>query len=236
MVTIHASSADELCSQLEQIDISVPPRGLGQEKNQLEIYKICHLLAALSQTNFLSFPITVCHDDKPDFYINSKGLEIGVEVTEAAHKLFSKVMAKSNQIGKDTDFPLSGLDFEFSLERNANIEILLNQPIEKSPGWQGDFPEMKWAEFVYEWICIKLKKLAAEDFKKFERNWLSIYTYLPYMAVNIGDALTYLRPKIEHIWSKDPSFDAIFVESRNQIVRITADGSEIIPLNNLWKN
>ncbi|MFC4270837.1 hypothetical protein GQF03_03815 [Sneathiella chungangensis] len=243
MVTIHASSADELCSQLEQIDISVPSRGGARNNERVETWTVCRLMASLADTVFIDQPIALTsHNEqeggRPDFLAISDGTIIGIEVTECIDEQFARYMKLAND-----EFPNAILDpshFGWTSRtrkwtENELRELLCQEKL-TGPGWVGDQPEREWTEYINYRIDNKLQILAKCGFKKFDSNWLAIYDNLPYGDLDVELAVSYLRPKIEHIWSVDPAFDAIFVESRNQIVRITADGSEIIPLNNLWKN
>ncbi|MCF8468142.1 MAG: hypothetical protein K9G33_12125 [Sneathiella sp.] len=235
MDPIQASSAEELLSLLRQQDITVPSRGLGQNKNHIEIDTACHLLSTLAATDHLRFPVQIIHRDKPDFLVESGYQKIGVEVTESTDQQYSDYHALRNQKFQNAfiepaHFGKNKLD-RTPKERRE----LLRQKKLTSPGWKGDQPEQDWAEYINDSICGKLKKLAARDFEKFEKNWLSLDDNLPYAALDINLAVSYLLPKIGKIWSLDPKFHAIFVESGNEIVRITANGTEILPINNLWE-
>jgi hypothetical protein len=104
-----------------------------------------------------------------------------------------------------------------------------------SPGYSGDEVECDWAFYMADLIEKKRSKIKNFTCLNLDKKWLSIYDnlYLPMPEMDI--CIKYLRPRIHQTWHADFAFDAIFIEAGNEIVRITADGSEILPLNDLWK-
>jgi hypothetical protein len=238
MVSIHASSPEELCLNLVQIDISVPSRGRAREKEHVENWSVCRLIASIADADYFDFPLAITSHNvieggRPDFLGIFDDTIIGIEITECIDEQFANYVKIANE-----EFPHAILEpshFGWNARKRTSNELReLLRLQQKGPGWQGDQPEREWAEYINKSIHKKLKTLSKCGFKKFDKNWLSIYDNLPYADLNLELAVSNLLPKIDHIWSTDPKFHAIFIESGNEIVRITANGSEILPLNDLW--
>lgn len=80
---IDADNSSSLLNQLKNMSLVVPLRSDGRKTEHIERYAISHLLAAISKSDLLKYPIQVEHSDRPDFVIFSSNVSIGVEVTEA---------------------------------------------------------------------------------------------------------------------------------------------------------
>jgi len=81
----------------------------------------------------------------------------------------------------------------------------------------------------------KLGKLEKMEFKKYPQNWLAIYDNLTLPTINAQESIGYLLPQIREIWSRKPSFDAIFIEHQTSIFQVSADGAECMKLDDLWQ-
>jgi hypothetical protein len=234
-LSIHAvHNRDALLSELRSIDPGVARRTKGRTKQQTETRIICRLLSTLARNNSLEFPISAFHRDRPDVCVQVGSTSIGVEVTEAIPQQFAAFAALA-----ETRYPNSLLDFGLfrwdspKLTRR-DMHDLLPQGQITSDGWEGDQPERDWALFIHRVVITKLQKLAAQDFEKSDRNWLSIYDNLPLPDIDLSDATGYLRPLLESNWSRQPTFDAIFVEHGICIVKVTELDTTCLALNDIW--
>lgn len=81
-ILLEAGSHDELVARLAALDIEVPERGNGRTTSQVERYGIVQLLGTLAPER-LAFPLTLTHDDRPDFRLTMPSDEVGIEHTEA---------------------------------------------------------------------------------------------------------------------------------------------------------
>ena len=226
---------NELLLELKQVDISVPGRINGRKTDHTETYTICRLLATLAETDCLTYPLSVSHQDRPDILIQLENSMIGVEITEAISQQYAEYCALAER-----EFPdvfLEPAHFRWGSPKLTvkQMRKLLRQSQLNSGGWEGNRPEQEWAEFILSAIQMKLQKLAHPDFTKFEKNWLSIYDNLPLPHINLEKALTFLRPLIQNCWYCSPGFDKFFIEHGPVIAQITERSSEHLVLKDLWE-
>lgn len=234
-IILHAvRDRDALLSALSRIDLTVARRTRGRTKQQTERWTICRLLSTLAQTDKLEFPITAVHRDRPDFLIQVENTSIGVEVTESIFQQFAAFSALAEQEYPNALLELAHFRWDSPKREVAEMRVLLSQSRLTSDGWAGDHPEREWARFIQSAVNTKLEKLAASEFEKFDRNWLAIYDNLPLPHINLEDAIAHLRPLLESCWSRQPTFDALLVEHGSVIAEITAHGSALLALNDIW--
>ncbi len=230
----NISDRDELCAALQRVDISVPARKT-RTTHHTETWMMCRPLTTLANAKGLFYPLSVKHQDKPDFLIVMENTRIGIEVTEAISAQYSKYCALAEKEFPDALLEPAHFGWDAPERSKEEMREMLRQNQLTSSGWTGDRPEREWALFVQSFIDKKLEKLAASDFTKYDTNWLSIYDNLPLMAVDLERAMAFLRPQIQDCWSRTPSFDALFVECGSIIVKITASDLEYFDLSDLWK-
>ena len=228
-------NSDELLSALKKVDISVPGRINCRTTDHTETWTICRLLSTLAKNEYLSFPLSVVHRDRPDVLIQLESSMIGVEITEATSQQYAEYCALAER-----EFPNIFLDpshFRWGAPKLTveQMRELLQQSKLTGEGWEGDQPEKEWAEFILSAVHSKLKKLAHPNFTKFKKNWLAIYDNLPLPYINLGKAVTFLRPLIQDCWSRMPCFDTLFIEHGPVILHITARDSEHLVLKDLWE-
>lgn len=233
---IHLTpNSEELRAALQRADIFVPGRTKGRKTHHTEAWTISRLLSTLANAGGLSYPLSLNHRDKPDFLIEMGTIRIGVEVTEANPQRYAKYCALA-----DREFPGALLEtghFGWDAPERSTEEMrqLLRQRKLTSEGWIGDRPEHEWALFVQNVVETKLAKLAQPEFGKFDRDWVSVYDNLPLPNVHLGEAISFLRPLLQDIWSRAPSFDTLFIEHGTVIAKITANSSEHLSLDDLWE-
>ena len=99
MSTIHAATASELSAKLRSIDVTAPLRPEGRKSKHIEIWTSCRLLATISCTRLLDYPLAVKHNDRPDLVLSLPSRCIGIEVTEAIFQDQARVEAISDDQG-----------------------------------------------------------------------------------------------------------------------------------------
>jgi hypothetical protein len=117
---------------------------------------------------------------------------------------------------------------------NEQMRELLRQTRLTSSGWSGDEPEREFALFVRDAIDRKLSLLRKAHFEKFDQNWLLVYDNAPLPALDLESALAHLHSLLGDRLSQQPCFDTVFIEHGDKVVRVTKEGLEVLPVNNLW--
>ncbi len=224
-----------LAAQLAAIDLSVPGRTEGRTTHHTETWTICRLLSTLDAAHLLKFPVSVIHQDKPDFLIKDGSKEAGVEVTEAISQQYAAYCALAEREFPDALLEPSHFRWDSTERTVEEMRALLRQTRLSSEGWDGDAPEKEWAFFMQSTVDSKLTKLACEDFSKYERNYLAIYDNLPMPSIHLGNAISHLCLLLKDCWSRTPAFDVIFIEHGPVIARLTVAGSENLLLKSLWE-
>lgn len=230
-----AACKDDLCATLMGVDISVPARIAGRKTPHAETYTISHLLSTLAEGDFLSYPLSVTHRDRPDFLIEGVASKIGVEVTEAISQQYAAYCALAEREFPDIFLEPAHFRWGAPILTVEDMRDLLRQSQLTSNGRIGSCPEQEWALYIQSAVDTKLMKLARPDFGKFDHNWLSIYDNLPLPNLHIGNAITILKPLLHDRWSIVPTFDTLFIEHGPVIAKITACGSALLILNDLWE-
>ena len=231
-----ASNSTELFATLQGIDISVPRRIDGRSTDQTETQTIARLLSTLAMVGRLAFPLSVTHRDRPDILVQAGNAKIGVEITEAIPQQYAGYCALAER-----EFPgvlLEPAHFRWgapSLTVGQMRELLRQSQLTSDDGWVGDYPEQEWALSIQSAIDTKLAKLTRTGFAKFDQNWLAVYDNLPNFDIDLAKAIGFLHPLLKDRWPKKPGFDVLFVEHGSIIARITAEDSEHLVLNDLWK-
>jgi len=245
MPDFDAENYKALIEALKRVDTSVPERGTeGSHTKQREAWVICRLLSTLATAGKLSYPLCIRHCDKPDIVLTCAGKETGIEIVEAVPEAaaWHDVIAKQEQekFGDDI-MALETPDFAFDGSKPTkqhHLQYLRERRKDEghlhASGWAGDEPERKWATFMKNVINKKLGKLEKMEFKKYPQNWLAIYDNLTLPAINPQESIGHLLPQIREIWSRKPSFDAVFIEHQASIFCVHKDGAECMKLDCLW--
>jgi hypothetical protein len=236
-VPVHISttaSAAQLLALLERIDISVPARIEGRTTDHTETWTICHLLSSLANARALAFPVSLQHRDRPDFCLSESVGTTGIEVTEAISEQYAAYSALAER-----EFPdvfLEPAHFRWNAKHLSLDEMreLLRQDQLTAEPWVGDRPEQEWALFMQSVIEAKLAKMKKPGFALFPRNVLAIYDNLPLPNVYLAKALTFLTPLLASEWSRNPSFDTIYIEHGPVLAEIASTGTRTIGLHDIW--
>ena len=229
-----AVSKENLLSTLSAIDILVPPVGMGRTKEHVERWSICKLLSTLANQNQLTYPLQLIHDDRPDFLIKFTSEQVGIEFTEARNRNQAHYQAILNREFSEKIYSPSLFQLGKPEMSKDGMLADLKQDLLFGPPLTGDKPERDWVEYIKNTVEAKLLGLAKPEFRKFDQNWLLIYVAIPFTNVDIDVALTYLGPCLPKIFAFNMTFDTIYIEHVNQIIKICPSELIKMEINEIW--
>jgi hypothetical protein len=236
MDDIRAKSPSELLAILKARNISVPPRTEGRTKEHCERWSICRLLSTLAARNLIQYPVHLHHQDKPDFRMQTGRDIVGIEVTEAIPQDYAAATALSEKENPDAVIDMSLFKWGGQSKTVDELREIISQKKLTGPGWEGDTPEGEWGEAITQVLETKHLRLVSPDFQMASTNWLQIYDNLPLSNPDPILSLNSLFPNLRSYWSRSPRFDTIYVDSGEEIFRLTVSGWDRWSVNNLWKS
>lgn len=230
---MSGGNARELKAALRKASPIVPRRGFGRTKDHTEPWIMAHLLGTLADARQLEYPIRISRRDAPDYCITCNETRIGLEITEAISKHYAHYAAIAAR-----DYPCASMEpslfrFGMNLPSTPVLRNRLASGTTRSPGWTGEEPETEWALYIRRAIAVKVKKLASPTFDVYPENWLAIYANLPLFAVQIEAAAAKLEPQLSDIWSRRPSFQQVFAQEGETIVKFEPGGYEVLRLSRI---
>lgn len=257
MESLSVTSYRDLVSSLSRVDLSVPERGNKEDRRttgHVERWSICRFLATYGNTRFIRYPLTVEKRERPDYRLNSRGLVVGVEVTEAVSEDMARIDAMRH--AKEEVIPLDVSLFRPGNPRRSAQElraILEGSRVKDSseghdkrkdefdpvqsrvmgPGWAGDGVERDWAEVMHGVIGAKSASARKPGYKYFDETWLLVYDNWSFPMLDISRAMQHLLLKLAPLWTESV-FNNMFIEHRNEFVQISAPAFETRPMNDLW--
>jgi hypothetical protein len=221
METISAKSHRELAVLLNAIDISVPERGDERKTAHVERWSICRFLATYGHTRFVRYPLIVEKRERPDFCMNSQGVSIGIEITEAVSEDMARIDAmrydddevvcldvslfRPGAPRRSTQELREILEASRYSEEGAVLEVEDFDPVARrlmGPGWAGEGAERDWAEAIHKVFEGKTRSAQKPGFVRFDETWLLIYDNLSLPAINVERAADLLLPKTESLWEQ----------------------------------
>lgn len=230
---INAENSKSLLNQLISMSLIVPLRSDGRETEHIERYAISHLLAAISESDLLKYPIHIEHSDRPDFVISTSNTSIGVEVTEAvsqnsAHAAF----LREKGCGPEVYFPLPiELGEKQKKSKQLKKEIEANRP---GLPWMGDESERIWAQVMSHFTECKVKSCTKVGFMRHDRNWLLIDDNwgIPQLDIEVGLAKFHEKCLEQSVFEV---FDTILVISRSggELAVATQEHTETLAIPSL---
>lgn len=172
-----AVSAEDLRRALALLDIQVLRRAQGRTKTQTERFSIAYLLASLP-TQYLKFPLTLEHSERPDFVLRLPSVTVGIEVTEAVPENHARAsVIRQSGIGKSVHFVKRARPGEETQSTESlRDEIKLDRPGEP---WVGNEPESECAEAMLYCAVSKAATAHKPGFKIHPINWLLVYDNWP---------------------------------------------------------
>jgi hypothetical protein len=229
-----ASSRTDLLRYLKQQDITVPVQTEGRTSQHCERWGVFRLLATWAAMDYLSYPLRVVHQDKPDFLLSYDEREVGIEFTEAVSQEWAETKALAKQEGEEVFLLMDqfkrGTPKRTTSERR---ELIRNLPC--GDGWADDEPEREWARWMMDCVLAKTKSFGKPRFEKYDKNWLLIYDNLPVQFTEIEDievAVGYLMVELNSYWPQKNRYDGILIETGNQLIEISGWNQQ--PIIDLW--
>lgn len=228
-----ASSKANLLSYLTQQNISVPSRTEGRTSQHCERWAVFRLLATWANSNYLSYPLRLVHQDKPDFLLRYGGQEVGIESTEAVSEEWAATDALAEQMGVQSllfmDQFKRGTPKRTASERR---EIIKNQP--SGAGWGDGGFRREWALCMMDRVLDKTKDFRKLGFKKYDDNWLLIYDNSFLSFVDIRDLVEELLVLLNSYWSQKSRYDGVLIDLGSHLVQIDPTEWNQQPIVDLW--
>ena len=133
--SVKASGCKSLMRQLQSVGRRVGPRTGPQKRSKAdkELFCLRRYIATLASKGRWGYPCAVDMGESPDFMIKLRGVERGLEVTEATVEAFQKNLS----------------DFERRHDSTMDLD----------DGWVGDAPEHEWCDAVLAAITVKVGKI-----------------------------------------------------------------------------
>ncbi len=229
---IEAESSSDLLLRLRAIHIKVPSRSCGRTKKHCERWSICRWLATMVKNGKFEWPLSVCHRDKPDFWIQTGGREIGAECTEGIHKDHAHVSAIKEKIGSVVLLGMSNFKWGEKKTNKEKYQIAKQEKV-TGPGWIGNSAEREWVQTMKEIIENKTVNLRDIDFDKFETNILLIYDNLHLQPDN-KVAANFLSDNLSYYWGSELVFNYVFIETGTLLLHFSIGGFKETQINDLW--
>ena len=233
-----ASSKTDLLHYLSQQDITLPARTEGRTSQHCERCGVFWLLATWANSDYLSYPLTLVHQDKPDFWLCYDNRDIGIEFTEAVSEEWAETDALMEREGKNVSLFIDNFK-RGTRKRTATERRDLIQKRPRGPGDGDDGMEQEWALSMNDLIIKKTDAFNKPGFQKYNENWLLIQDNLLVTVRNIETAMKYLKPELEKYWHRKDRYDGLLVDARNsrigeQLIQIRPSGWDQQPIFNLW--
>ncbi len=233
MKELVANNESELDSVLRSIDISVPRRSEGRTKKHTERYAIAHMLSSLLDKNRFLYPIKLIHRERPDFLLETNGILIGIEHTEAVPQNEAhKTVLRDKVDGPEVYFISRHQPGEPEKPAKKLIEEI--QANHSDSGWTSDSVEREWVEAMLHTVKSKIEILAKDGFEKFDQNWLLIYDNWSLPALDQKKAGQLLLLKLKGSNSFD-NFDSVYIITGNLVFEFSSTGVDEHEINDLWK-
>lgn len=237
--TINAISYIDLLKKLRETDISVPAISRGRTKLHTERWTMYRFLATFGDSDRLTYPIAVKHQDRPDFCLEMADRQVGVEVTSAMPENFARALVLRDKFYPNA--PLEPDHFRWGIPRLASKEIL--RILERSQnrltgmGWVGDSVEHEWAGAIAESCYTKSEVLNSNRFGEYPCNWLLIYDNVPQAALDLQLGVKYLVQNLvapsQQRTKPTRQFDCVFVETHETFVSIESGMPQFTKLRDI---
>ena len=228
---IEANSEYELNDILCSIDISVPRRNERRTKDHTEKYAICYLLSTLLNQGKLSFPLSLCKSERPDFFLKFGNREIGIEHTEAVAQNVAQSDALREQgHGQDVLYMRRSFPDEKKLKSRDLIKEM--EENETSGGWIGNSVERDWTAAMSHFASKKRRLAKKEGFKIYKENWLLIYDNWRLPNVILEEAMPMFLEKCISEKYFD-TFSCIYVILSDKLCLFSSSQTEAYKLNQL---
>lgn len=232
---IEAESPADLRAKLAAMQIRVVRRPARRTHVSRERYSAARMLATLSESSSLAFPLIVEFRDGPDIALHMPTESVGVECIDAIAEEWAEILDL-----KAREYPKAVI---FLPRLRPGVRSLLPEGIrayasgaKAGTPWEGDSVERDWARAISHFADKKLKKLRAGAYAEYPSNWLLIHdewAMHPVTAQEQRLAASFLAHVAAPLFS-DQCFSRILVEGSRWLTSLTKESSEVAPVLDLW--
>ena len=194
----------------------------AETSSSIERYDMVCLLAILPEANSVEYPVTLTKRERPDFQLIMGNQQIGIEHTRAVpENVAHKDALRKKGYGPETCYISPVPPGE---PRKKRKELILEiEQNEQGDGWDGDSPEIEWANAMLYSIKNKLASIKKDGFERFEEDWLLIRDNWSLPAPDIKKAATFLLGATDLNFALQ-EFSRIFVVTGRIICDFSAKG------------
>ncbi len=234
-LNLVAANPAELKELLSAINITVPLETEGRKKEHRERYMMARLLATLSGSGSLKFPVLLDHRERPDFALQIADRRVGVECVEAVPEQWAEI-----QTFREENFPDAWISppmfrpGDKALSRKRQTEIAKGERL--GPPWVGQMAQKQWIAAIESFVAQKTKKLRAGNYNEFDENWLLIQDEWPvplYGRKEREEAASSCKQKLGELLMS-PAFANIFITNSKWLIHIAPNRVETMSIYDLW--
>jgi hypothetical protein len=187
-------------------------------KKSVEVFQVRQLLRRLEELGYQE-PSVIAASEKPDFVLTTAAGHVGVEVTAAVYSEYVRARRIHREMLPDRCIDTTHLkDRE---PRRSKGKLL-----EEIASIGNEWPELgqgmcDWRDKISLAVNRKRMKLKAQEYQKFDQNWLFIYDD-PGLANDVVTrdlALEHLLSMFSALAPQVPDFHAFFVLSDRYLFR-----------------
>jgi hypothetical protein len=224
-----AYSKDELLNYLKNQNITLPPYK-ERTKQHWEKLGIYLLLITWSETNNLSYPLILSHQDRPDFHLSQGRQSIGIEFTIASDQNTEAICALAEQEDKCVMIAADEFGPDSSPLTAEQKRQIVNRPHRiTTPGFGNDGMEKYWCSWIIKTIKNKTADFSKPEFKKYNKNWLLIYDETLVATAETQTAVNFLLSDMQSYWLQENRYDRILIQRCNGLVDVRQNSWLLYP-------
>lgn len=226
-VLFQVTSAKRLSKALKAVNPVVPPRHMQRQTWETERYSVVRLLKSLPRYR-LPFPISLVHDDKPDFVLTVDGDTVAIEAVEAVSQVEAH---QSDVIGGLVASGAMPSPIQAVVLRSPTDPVMTKAqaavPVTAGHFYAGNQVEENWIEAMKHFIGGKLLKFPS--YATASRNWLMVYDNWPSIMLKLDEASEQLHDWLvtQHAYAV---VETVFILHGSEIVEFRSDGFRVRPL------
>jgi hypothetical protein len=192
-------------------------------------------LGSFALDSLISYPLHLEPGEAPDFALSMGSKTVGIEITEATHPDYGWACERAE---RDPDAILELDAFQPGKRvprvRGAKPPMgRMDRPL-MGEGFRGNAMEKNWSQFVHEAIQSKTTSLGKTGFSRHQQDWLLVFDYTPTCLVQVPKTLSMLETALTDYFRRPDCFHEVLVDAKKAFVHLSAAGSRIVPLNDLW--
>jgi hypothetical protein len=178
----QAASKRDLGALLRQVDVDVPIRTGGREHRHTERWAIARLLSSIREE--LLYPLSLSHEDRPDFVLTMAGARIGIEHSEVASGNVNAAQAiRERGLGPEV-YWTPRATFDEPQRTFAQLKAEIDADEFPQPSY-GDSPERNTASALAGFARRKAKSALKDGYQLEPKNWLLLYNNWPGINVDV---------------------------------------------------